>query len=131
MRNHPLRKRRQRGFSLLEVLVAFAVLTLSLGVLFQVFSSSLRNTQISARYSEALLLAEGRQAVAANLLERGSEQGEAGEYRWRSETSEFDLEEDFTSTSQVLLRIETTVSWSERGGQRQVQLLTLRLGEVE
>ena len=38
---------RQRGFSLLEVLVAFAILSVSLGVLLQVFATGLRNAGVA------------------------------------------------------------------------------------
>ena len=48
---------RQSGFSLLEVLVAFAILSMSLGVLYQAFSNSLRNVGASGDYSRAMIIA--------------------------------------------------------------------------
>lgn len=48
----------QRGFSLLEVLVAFAILSLSLGVLLQVFATGLRNAGVTDDYTRATLYAE-------------------------------------------------------------------------
>ena len=49
---------RQSGFSLLEVLVAFAILSMSLGVLYQAFSNSLRNVGASGDYSRAMIIGE-------------------------------------------------------------------------
>ena len=62
------RGRSQRGLSLIEVLVAFVVLALTLGVILQIFSGGLRNARLSDAYTRALLLAETR------LEAEGSEQ---------------------------------------------------------
>uniref|UniRef100_UPI0035939C60 type IV pilus modification PilV family protein n=1 Tax=Thiocapsa sp. TaxID=2024551 RepID=UPI0035939C60 len=50
----------QSGFSLLEVLVAFAILAVSLGVLMQIFSQATRTTLLSSQYSRAASLAESK-----------------------------------------------------------------------
>jgi len=44
---------------LLEVLVAFTVLAISLGVLFQIFSTGMRASRSAEEYTRATLLAEG------------------------------------------------------------------------
>jgi len=48
----------QGGFSLLEVVVAFAILVLSLGLLIQIFSRALNTTVLSGDYSRAATLAQ-------------------------------------------------------------------------
>ena len=47
-------RRAERGFSLLEILVAFSILALSLGVFMQIFSASLRNADITRDQAQAM-----------------------------------------------------------------------------
>ena len=75
----PVRARlSQQGFSLLEVLVAFAILALSLGVLMQIFSRAMNATSVSETYSRAVALAEAKlNSVGADIpLEEGVHSGD-------------------------------------------------------
>jgi len=49
-----------QGYSLIEVLVAFTILALTLTVLFRIFSGGLRNVDAAADYAMAVLVAEGK-----------------------------------------------------------------------
>ena len=62
---------RQAGFSLLEVLVAFAILALSLGVLLQIFSRAMSTTAVSGSYSRAAAMAEARLAEVGVTIATG------------------------------------------------------------
>lgn len=59
----------QRGFTLIEVVVAFAILALSLGALFETFSGAMRRG-VQAREAELAWLL--MQSVLAELRVRGS-----------------------------------------------------------
>lgn len=46
------------GFSLIEMLVALVVLSLSLGVLYQAAAGATRNVRVAAEYTQAVMVAE-------------------------------------------------------------------------
>lgn len=54
---------RLRRFFLLEILVAFVIMALALGVLMRVFSGALNSTAVAEHYAEALLVAESKLAA--------------------------------------------------------------------
>ncbi len=122
-----------KGFSLLEVLVAFVILALLLTVLFQLFSSSLRNAQLTEQYSHALLLAESKLArlghdepLAVGVSE-GTFADSAGDsdYRWHLTVTPYHPEHIPLDLPLQALWVHLTVSWSS--GRRAIDLSTLKL----
>lgn len=126
------RKTRSRGFTLLEVLVAFLVLSLSMGVLMRIVSQSLNALATADHHQVALQLAESKLAEVLIHLDgssRGSEQGRLNrDYRWESEIEpyEFDNQEPGQRYSVTPLLIRVSVSWGRRPAER-VSLSTIRL----
>ncbi len=123
-------KRASRGFSLLEVLVAFVILALVLAVLMRIFSGALRNIGAAEGYSRAVAIAESKLAaigVGTPLAEGTSADSENG-YSWqiavqREETAAPEVE---GVQPAELYRIEVTVSWGEAPAARSVRVVTLR-----
>ena len=78
------RAERTRGFSLLEMLVAIAILSVSLGALYQAATGATRNVRTAERYAYGVELA--RSLLAQNAQVPASGVGDAGEtdsgYRW-------------------------------------------------
>ena len=110
----------QTGYSLIEVLVAFVILSLTLGIMFRVFSAGLRNIDTAADYTEAVVIAESRLATPGVIepLVMGQQQGTAAErYSWIRTISPFDSRD----------RGQLSVQWSKFGAERKVQLSTIRL----
>jgi general secretion pathway protein I len=132
---------RLRGFSLLEVLVAFVIVALVGTALFQLFGGALNNAAAADDYSRAVLLAESRLASTAlesvPLREGGGDQGrsEDGKYTWVTTVQPYvgpDTTPDQDRLGQAanvkLWRISVTVSWPGTLGQdRTLSLATVRL----
>jgi general secretion pathway protein I len=125
-----------RGFSLLEVLVAFVIMSLALGVLLKVFSTGLRGAALSDEYGRAAILAESKLAslgVESELVE-GTAEGEFDErYRWRTSIVEVVLDEHTDNVSPPgggsiqPLQLTVEVYWESGARRRSVELSTLRL----
>ena len=114
--------RELRGFSLIEILVAFVILSLSVGVLMRVFSGGLNNIGMADRYTHAVVI--GR-SVLASLghevpLQSGEQIGDAGKgYRWRASINSFtDSQANVQDVSAPvqLYRVELEVTWEGKVG---------------
>ena len=83
---------RCRGFTLLEVLVAFVILALSLGVIYQLFGQGTRAASQSARYTQATMIAQSLLAEAGvtHRLEASQRSGFSGDYHWEVITQQYD-----------------------------------------
>ena len=122
-----------RGMTLIEVLVAFVVLSLSLAVIMQIFSGGMRNARLAGSYSQAVFLARSR--LAAGGLEEPIALGEGGgqsgpDLHWRVTVAPYD---DGGAADGLLLpsrlyQVRVRVNWGEEGRDRQVELASLRLG---
>lgn len=130
-----IRHCRQCGFSLLEVLVAFAILSVSLGVLLQVFATGLRNAGIADDYSQATLYAESILAAVGREtpLSEGVHSGPVNDrFAWRSTVSPYAEGLPNPEKTRVrAYRVSVEVYWAGRGQERSVTLETLRLAPFE
>jgi general secretion pathway protein I len=132
-----MRACRSRGFSLLEVLVAFVVLSLALVVLAQIFSGGLRRTADMAEYAQALAVAESTLASSGieDAWKEGDSRGESPDrhFRWTRSVrlwQDPDADPNVQEISRALLyRIEVRVEWQGADGRdRNIAYSTLRVG---
>jgi len=117
-----------RGFTLIEMVVALAIMALSLGVLFRMGSTGMSGAGIAAAHIEATRLAQSRlDRIGAILpLRPGVTSGEeAGGYSWRVAVSRVESRPDALS----LFQVEVTVFPPGGGKRHPVTLVTRRIGE--
>ncbi|MDQ6621753.1 MAG: prepilin-type N-terminal cleavage/methylation domain-containing protein [Pseudomonadota bacterium] len=130
------------GFSLLEVLVAFVIVSLVATAIFRLFSGALGNASASEEYSRAVLIAQSVQAQAvAGSLHEGSDSGSAddGRVQWKVDISPYEVAEmngDLKRASESMpirmYRVVTSVSFAAPNGRdRNLVLSTLRIGARE
>lgn len=121
-----------RGFTLLEVLVAFLILSLSMSVLMRIVSQSLNALDAADHHQVALQLAESKLADVLIHLDGSSEGKDEGRldsrYDWESEVEpyQFENQEPGMRYSVTPLLIRVSVSWGSRPADR-VSLSTIRL----
>ena len=115
------------GITLIEVMVAFVILALSVTVLLRIFSGGLLNTVISQQYVDAVALAESQMAQvgAVNDIVPGVEGGNIGDrFAWQTRISPYfpwtDNPDETLSLSAFVVDIE--ISWREKGKVRNVVL---------
>ena len=132
--------RSERGFSLLEVLAAFVILSLVATALFRLFSASLNNVSAAEEWSRALLFAESQleTAAATQPLKAVDDRGvdDTGKIRWTSKVVTYtvpDVDQELERASELLAmrlyRITVDVTFEGADGrERSLSLATLRLG---
>ena len=121
----------QSGFSLIEVMVAFSITAVALGILFQIYAKGTTASILAENYTEALVIAESKLAgVSASQSIDGLEmQGrELEKYDWEIRVQDYmnDVQDEDLSPLYALVSVEVDVSWHSRGKLRRVELRTLK-----
>lgn len=125
-------QQRQRGFTLIEVMAAFAIFALLFAVTLQILSTSVTNTRRSADFTQAALWAQSVFSAAGveEMLEPGRSAGRFDErFTWTLEVSEdmvFDERGlDAMDLPIALYALELTVEWGDHHP-RQAVFRTMR-----
>ena len=127
------RNSRTQGFTLLEVLVAFTILALMMGVLLQVFSGGLRTAEVARNHAVGALLAQSKLAAIGieEPLVEGERTGDFDNgYRWRYSIDRYQEHDGEEEEEIVPYRLILTVEWGPAGSGGSVTLTTLRLGSA-
>ena len=128
---------RAAGFTLIEVVVAFVLLSTVLTLGFEIFSDGMRRTGELEDRSRAVVIAQSRLASVGleETLAEGQAQGESEDKRFRWTVSIARNEETEgtpgqpLSSAYVLFRVEARVEWSGADSRaRSYSLATMRIG---
>jgi len=119
------------GFTLIEVLVALAVLAITFGFAYRALSGGFDWVDRSEHSRAGLLLAQSVLARAGSdiALQPGQTTGRTAEgFSWLIETTPYGDVSGQPSGRLIGNQVQVTVSWTERRRVRQVRLTTLQLG---
>ena len=114
------------GFTLLEVLVALAVLSFAVVVSIQGFAGGLRLLKLSGEHQEAMLIADQKAREIVAPTSGGVDSGSEGAYAWEREVKIVatpDLDVEGRTPKWRMWEIDVRVRWGDR---RQVSVATLR-----
>ncbi|HEV7776353.1 MAG TPA: prepilin-type N-terminal cleavage/methylation domain-containing protein [Luteibacter sp.] len=125
-------KRHSRGFSLLEVIAAIAVLAIAFAALMQVAGGSLSLTSRATERTQAALWARSLldTAFVVDPVREGSSEGRFDDrYRWRLAVARWQPEDDPAADgdSRLVYRLDLDVLWGEGSQERSAHFSTLRM----
>jgi len=119
---------REAGFTLIEVIVAMAILSITFVLIMQLFSSGLRASRTSCDFTRAVVHAKDKMEELSGEPVQESGEFEDG-FKWETEVQAYkELEEAGLN----LLEIKVKVSWADAlNKERSVELTSLKLVENE
>lgn len=126
---------KQHGFSLLEMLIAFSILAVSLGILMKIFSSGITTAQVADNYTNAVQIAQNLIAKAGveKPLRNSEEIGiENNFYHWRVRVNSktfISPELDLRGLPVEVFNVNVLVWWGDdaKTDDRVLELNTLKL----
>lgn len=121
----------EQGFSLLEVVVALAIMAGGFLAVLNLFSGGVRSVDYSGQYLKAVTLANSKMSELEiqNFVSETSSGNFKNEenYRWRMDITPYDSELNNPESSIQLQKVLLKVSWNDDGQTRNIELATLHL----
>lgn len=115
-----------RGFSLLELLVAFAIMAMALGMIYRATGGAVRNVSTIEERQRAVWLVESVLSQIDGVPEKGVfREGEAQGFRWSLRSTPYGG--GVTNVNAPRLHeVLVVVAWSDNGESRQIELTVLK-----
>ena len=124
---------KQGGFTLIEVMAAFAIFAVLFGIILQILSTSISNTRRSGDFTQAALLAQSQLDMVGieALPQPGTSSGSYTEkYRWKLVIEPYRIEDargvNYDELPIDLYYVGLTVYWGEGRSERSALFETLR-----
>jgi general secretion pathway protein I len=117
------------GFTLIEVLVALTILSISLAVLLSIFTQGLDRAGESRNEAAARALAQSLLAQAEIVPDpsMGSSNGRSNNLMWNLRVAPYGSTADIAAWQESVAEITATVSWRGERRTRSISISTLRL----
>ena len=114
----------QAGFTLVEVIVAFIIVSVSLVMVMQLFSRGLISSRTTCDYTRAVVHAKDKmEELSIDPVQGGGEFEDGFEWRTEIETHK-ELEESTIN----LMKLKVIISWPNAAqGQRSIELVSLKV----
>lgn len=123
---HPVRSiqaTRQKGFSLLELMVAFTIMAMSLGLIYKAMGGNARAAAELGTRQQALMLADSLLQTRESVTRQGwSETGTHGPYTWQVRTELFNAA---SAEIPSMHQLTVVVNWTDGAATRQIVAQTL------
>ena len=118
-----------KGFTLLEILVALAILATAVTIIFQLFSAGLRNIAVSEDVVSAAVRAEAKmREVLSNeeLIENSWTESTTDGYTFAVNITEA-LQEKTDSLPVQVLQVDLAITWTKNSKERSLRLKTYKM----
>jgi general secretion pathway protein I len=123
------------GFTLIETLVAMVILSISLVVILQLFSSGLKSSRLSDNYTRAIFHAREKMEeilLDDNFTDMAMEGEFSDDFEWKAQTLRLEpAQEEEAKLPFDIFSIKVDVSWHEGSKEKHFEISTLKIGEKE
>lgn len=116
------------GFTLIEVIVAIAILAISLVMIMQLFSAGLKVSRSSCDYTRAVVHAKDKMEELSIKPVQGSGKFEDG-FEWETEVRSYgEHNEKLEELGVNLLEVKVKISWDSTSRQQEsIEMVSLRI----
>ena len=125
------RKSLNTGFTLIEVLVAFVILSIAVATLLVAFSGGVRNSALTRDYTKAVIIAESQlsqSGINQPFSGDATLEGTQGKFYWQESVTPL---ETAINDDWQLFEVTVAVSWKTFNGQRSLEVSSLKWGKVD
>ncbi len=118
--------KKQKGFSLLEVVAAITILAIAFAIIFDSYSENLSAVYRAEQYSHARIIAESKMAELYSLpdISKITQSGRFREFVWQSSASPYSADGIGKAGKWQLYLVTVRVKWDKR---REIRLKRLKL----